>query len=111
MMNFGVAAGFDVFAAGAVAGFAAGFAGHRRVRKMDPRVRAGGKFPDDLRVAIHAGLGCRRNARREFPAAPPPRRRGGTGIQKQRHVPPAMAERHVATIAVCFSFIPCFARL
>jgi len=50
------AAGFDVFAAGAVAGFAAGFAGHRGILKMDARVRAGGKFSDEVGMAIRAGF-------------------------------------------------------
>lgn len=50
------AAGFDVFAAGTVTGFATGFADHRRIFKMNPRVRAGGKFPDDIGVAVCAGF-------------------------------------------------------
>ena len=54
--EFGAAAGGDVLAAGAVTGFTAGFAGQGRPFKMDPRVRAGGEFPDDFRVAIHAGM-------------------------------------------------------
>ena len=54
--EFCAAAGLDVLAAGAVAGFAAGLADHRRIFKMDARVRAGGKFPDKVRVAIRAGL-------------------------------------------------------
>lgn len=48
------AAGTDVFAAGAMAGFAPALAGHPRVFKMQPRVGAGGKFPDDVRMAIGA---------------------------------------------------------
>jgi len=50
------AAGLDVFAARPVAGFAAGFTDHRRIFKMNPRMRAGGKFSDDVLVAIRAGL-------------------------------------------------------
>jgi len=54
--EIGAAAGFDVFAARTVTGFAAGLAGHRRSFKMNPRVRAGGKFSDDVLMAVRAGL-------------------------------------------------------
>ena len=54
--EIGAAAGFDVFAARTVTGFAAGLAGHRRSFKMNPRVRAGRKFPDNVLVAVRAGL-------------------------------------------------------
>ena len=50
------AAGFDVFAAGTVAGFAAGFGHHRGIIKMNARVRTRGKFPDEIGVAIRAGF-------------------------------------------------------
>jgi hypothetical protein len=50
------AAGFDMFAAGTVAGFAPGLPAMRRTFKMNPRVRAGGKFPDDVGVTIRAGF-------------------------------------------------------
>ena len=46
----------DVFAARPVTGFAAGLASHRRIARMNPRVRAGGEFLDDVLVAIRAGL-------------------------------------------------------
>ena len=49
-------AGTDMFTAGSVAGFAAALAGHGRIPDMQARVRAGGKFPDNFRVAIRAGL-------------------------------------------------------
>ncbi len=49
-------AGADVFAAGTVTRFAAALAGHRGIFKMQPRVRTHRKFPDDVRVAIGAGL-------------------------------------------------------
>ncbi len=51
----GAAAGFDVFAAGTVAGFAAGFADPGRIVKMNPGMRAGGKFADQVGVTIQAG--------------------------------------------------------
>lgn len=54
--EFSAAAGFNVFATGAVAGLTAGFTDHGRVFKMDPCVGAGRKLPDDFRVAIQAGL-------------------------------------------------------
>ena len=54
--EFCAAAGLEVFAAGAVAGFTAGFTGHGCIFKMDPRVRTHGKFPDDFCVAIRTGL-------------------------------------------------------
>ena len=48
-------AGLDVFAAGTVAGFAAGLAGHRRVFEVNPaRASWQGKFLDDFLVAIRA---------------------------------------------------------
>jgi len=46
----------DVLAAGAVTGFAAGITNHRRIVKMNPRVRTGGKFPDDVPMAVRAGF-------------------------------------------------------
>ena len=54
--EFGAAAGLDMFAAGAMAGFATGFTGHGCIFKMDPRVRTHGKFPDDIRVTIRTGF-------------------------------------------------------
>lgn len=54
--KFSAAPGLDVLAARPVAGFAACLAGHPRIFKMNPRVRAGGKFADDVFVAVHAGL-------------------------------------------------------
>jgi hypothetical protein len=48
--------GPDVFTARSVAGFAAGLANHHRISGMNPRVRAGGKYADDVFVAIRAGL-------------------------------------------------------
>lgn len=49
-----LAAGFDVAAAGAVTGFAAGFRRHLRVGKRDARVRAGVEFARDVRMTIRA---------------------------------------------------------
>ncbi len=48
--------GLNVFAARPVTGFAAGLVNHCRVARMNPRVRAAGKFLDDFFVAIRAGL-------------------------------------------------------
>lgn len=50
------AAGRDVFAAGPMTGFATVLALHSGIFKMNARVRTGGKFPDDFRVAIGAGF-------------------------------------------------------
>jgi hypothetical protein len=76
------AAGFDVFAAGTVAGFATGFAGHRRILKMNPRVWAGGKFPDDVGVTVRAGFVADVTRSGNFQRHNDRVRRGGTGIQK-----------------------------
>lgn len=54
--ELGTTAGLNVFAARPVAGFTAGLANHRRLFKMDARVRAGGKLPDDGLMAIRASL-------------------------------------------------------
>ena len=83
MMNLGVAAGLDMFAARTVAGFAAGFADHRRIFKMNPRVGTGGKFPDDLRVAVHAGLVADVMGAGNFQRHHHFAGRGGAGIQKK----------------------------
>lgn len=53
---FGVTAEFDVFASGAMTGFAAGAACQFRSFDEKPRMRAGQKFPADLLVAFHASL-------------------------------------------------------
>ena len=52
--EFRRATGTDVFAARTVAGFATALARHRRVFKMQSGVRAGRKFPDDVRMTIGA---------------------------------------------------------
>ena len=46
----------DVFAARSMAGFATVLAGHPAARQSQSRVRAGGKYPGDLVVAIRAGF-------------------------------------------------------
>ena len=81
--EFYVAAGFDVFAAGTVAGFASGLAGQRRTFKMNPRMGAGGKFPDDFRVTIQAGLVADVMRAGNFQGHRHFGGRGGAGIQKQ----------------------------
>jgi len=90
--EFGAAAGLDVFATGAVAGFAAGFAGHGRVGDVDPRVGTGREFPDDLLVAIQASLIAdvvrAGNLQRHCDYS----RRGGTGVQQERHAAARKAE-------------------
>jgi len=80
--EFCVAAGFNVFAAGTMAGFTAGLANHGRVLKMNPRMRTGGKFPDDLRVTIQAGLVSDTMRAGNFQRHHHFSGRGGTGIQK-----------------------------
>lgn len=52
----GAAAGLDMFAAGTVAGFTAGFAHLGRIFKMDPGMRAGGEFADDIGMTVQAGV-------------------------------------------------------
>jgi hypothetical protein len=74
------AAGFNVFAAWTVAGFAAGFADHRRVLKMNARVRAGGKFSDDVGMAVRAGFVADVMRAGNFQWHDDSVRRGGTGI-------------------------------
>jgi len=81
--EFRVTAGFDVFAAGTVAGFATGFADHRRVLKMNPGMGAGGKLPDNFGMAVHAGLVTDIMGAWNFQRHHYCRRRGGTGIQKR----------------------------
>jgi len=81
--EFCVAAGFDVFAAGTVAGFASGLTGQRRTFKMNPRMGAGGKFPDDVRVTIQAGFIADVMRAGNFQGHRHFHGRGGAGIQKQ----------------------------
>lgn len=52
----GAAAGADMFAARSVAGFTTALPRHSRALNMQARMRAGGKFADDVGVAIGAGL-------------------------------------------------------
>ena len=54
--EFCFAAGADMLAAGAVAGFAATGAGHGRIFDVQARMRAGGKFPRNFHMAIGAGF-------------------------------------------------------
>lgn len=74
---------FDMFAAGAVAGFAAGLAGEFGALKMESSVRAGGEYPGDIGVTLVAGLVAgvsgARNVRRRHNRS----RDGGAGIQKE----------------------------
>ena len=72
----------DVFAAGAVAGFAAALAGHRGVGKMQARVRTHWKFSDDVRVAIGAGLVADEMRAGNFQGRNDRGRGRGTGNQK-----------------------------
>ena len=62
------AAGLEVFAAGAVAGFAPGLSGEPRLSNVHSGVRTGGKHPGDVGVAIKAGfiadVSCARDFRR-----------------------------------------------
>lgn len=51
-----IAAGPDMFAAGAVAGFTTSLPRHGRILNIQPRMRARGKFADYFRMAIRAGL-------------------------------------------------------
>ena len=83
--KLGTAARFDVFAAGPVTGFAAGLACHDRFFIVKTPVRAGGKFADDLHVAILAGgvshiMGVWNRWRSDHRA-----RFGGAGNNQQRH--------------------------
>lgn len=78
------AAGFNVFAARSVTGFATGLAGHRRLFKMNPRVRAGGKFSDEGRVAIRAGLVADELRAGNFQRHDHRTGRGGARNQKER---------------------------
>ena len=89
-------AGFDVFAARSVAGFAAGPAGHRRITGMNPCVRAGGKNANDVFVAIRAGLVANVMRARNFQRHRHGIGRGGAGIQKQHHraADKAQSNRH-----------------
>lgn len=52
----GCAARPDMFAARTVTGFASALPGHGRVLNMQPGMRTGGKFTDNVRVAVGAGL-------------------------------------------------------
>src|SRR5580698_1039160 len=52
----GRAAGPDMFAAGAVAGFTTSLTGHGGPLNLQARVRAGREFTDDVRMAIRARL-------------------------------------------------------
>ena len=81
----GAAAGLDVFAARPVTGFAAGLADHRRIVRMNPRVRASGKLSDDVLVTVRAGLVADIMRARNFQRCHHGVWRGGTGIQKQHH--------------------------
>jgi len=54
--EFGRTARANMFAAGTVAGFATALPGHGGVDRMQPRMRAHRKFPDNIRVAIRAGF-------------------------------------------------------
>ncbi len=82
--EFSAATGLDVFAARTVARLAAGLAGHCSIAGVNSRVRTGGKFTDDVLMAIRAGLVadvmCAGNLQRHDHGVG----RGGTGIQKQQ---------------------------
>jgi hypothetical protein len=79
----GRATGPDMFTAGPVTGFATAHARHRRILNMQARVRAGGKFPDDLRMAIRTGLVAHVVGAGNFQRCHH-RRSGRTGNQKER---------------------------
>ena len=80
-----LAAPGDMFAARAMAGFAAVLAGHPSLFRMQTRVRTGGKNVGDIIVAIGAGLvpdvGRPRDSQREDDGAI--RRRTGTHFEQQ----------------------------
>ncbi len=80
--EFCVAAAFDVLAAGAVTGFAARAARQRCAHKVDLRMRTGGEFPDNLRMAIHTSLVADVMSAGNFQWRHYLGWRGGTGIQK-----------------------------
>jgi hypothetical protein len=52
----GRTAGTNMLTARPMAGFATTFARHRRIPDMQASMRTGGKFPDNFRVTIRAGL-------------------------------------------------------
>lgn len=79
------AAGTDVFAARAVAGFAPALARHRRVFKMQPRMGTGGKFPDDVRMAIGASMVADKVRARNFQRHHHRGRSRRTGNQEDHH--------------------------
>ena len=79
------AAGADVFAAGAMAGFATAFAGHGRIFKVQTRMRTGGKFPDDVGMAIGAGPVAHIMRAGNFQRHGDLGRSRGTGNQKNPH--------------------------
>ena len=83
--EFCAAAGFNVFAAGTVAGFATGFTDHCRIFKMNTRVRAGGEFSDDVGVTVRAGFVADVMRAGNFQRHDHRVRCCGTGIQKQQH--------------------------
>lgn len=74
-------AGLDMFAARPVAGFTAGLAGHRSIARMNPRVRAGGKYPADVLVTVRAALVADIVRTGNFQRSHDGVRRGGAGIQ------------------------------
>jgi hypothetical protein len=78
-------ADLDVFAARSVTGLATGLASHRRIAGMNPRVRAGGEYSDDVLVTIRAGLVADIMRTGNFQWHHNGIWRGGTGIQKNHH--------------------------
>ena len=74
----------DVFAAGAVTGFAPALTGHRRRLGMNPRVRAGGKSSHNFRMTIHARLVADKMRARNFQGRHDFGSGRGTGNEQKR---------------------------
>jgi hypothetical protein len=74
----------DMFAAGAVTGFAPALTGHRRRLGMNPRVRAGGKSSHNFRMTIHARLVADKMRARNFQGRHDFGSGRGTGNEQKR---------------------------
>jgi hypothetical protein len=87
------AAGLDVFAAGAVAGFATLLAGEAGLFEVQARVRAGREGAADVRVAIHAGMIADERGALDFRWGHDRAVNGGTGIDEQNERYSAQGQR------------------
>jgi hypothetical protein len=77
------AAGHDMLAGGAVAGFATLLAGKASLFEMQPRVGAGRKGAADVRVAIHADAVANEGGALDFRRGHDRATQGRTGIDEQ----------------------------